>query len=260
MRVGFVHGVLNTDNMSILGLTIDYGPFGWIEDYDPDWTPNTTDAHGRRYRFGWQPRIAYWNLTRLAHALSPLVDGPEPLRAGLQRYQEVLAGEERRHAAAKLGLSACREDDLDLMAALLSLLHAAEVDMTLWFRGLAELDPDRPALEPMAAAFYDEAKRATHAPAFADWLRRYAARIDADDAGDSRRARMDAANPLYVPRNWLLQQAIDRAEAGDPGGVHALQSVFEHPYTPRSGLEPFARPRPDWARDRAGCSMLSCSS
>jgi uncharacterized protein YdiU (UPF0061 family) len=71
---------------------------------------------------------------------------------------------------------------------------------------------------------------------------------------------MDAANPLYVPRNWLLQQAIDRAEAGDPGGVHALQSVFEDPYTPRSGLEAFARPRPDWARDRAGCSMLSCSS
>src|SRR5690606_7104367 len=91
MRVGFVHGVMNTDNMSILGLTIDYGPYGWIDDYDPDWTPNTTDAQGRRYRFGWQPRIAHWNLVRLAQALSPLFQDPAPLQAGLDRYEAAFA-------------------------------------------------------------------------------------------------------------------------------------------------------------------------
>ena len=89
MRVGFVHGVMNTDNMSILGLTIDYGPYGWIDNFDPDWTPNTTDAQGRRYRFGQQPQIAYWNLSRLANALVPLFPGVEPLQAGLQRYVDV---------------------------------------------------------------------------------------------------------------------------------------------------------------------------
>src|SRR3546814_8621188 len=89
MRVGFVHGVLNTDNMSILGLTIDYGPYGWVDDYDPDWTPNTTDAHGRRYRFGWQPKVAHWNLGRLAQALSPLFGDVQPLQDGLDRYAEI---------------------------------------------------------------------------------------------------------------------------------------------------------------------------
>ena len=103
MRVGFVHGVMNTDNMSILGLTIDYGPYGWIDDYDPDWTPNNTDAQGRRYRFGWQAKIAYWNLTRLAAALSPLFAGPEPLQEGLQRYREVHGAAERDNTHASLG-------------------------------------------------------------------------------------------------------------------------------------------------------------
>ena len=104
MRVGFVHGVMNTDNMSILGLTIDYGPYGWIDDFDLDWTPNTTDAEGRRYRFGHQAQIAYWNLTRLASALVPLFDDHDPLHEGLARYEAVYVDTFREHAAAKLGL------------------------------------------------------------------------------------------------------------------------------------------------------------
>ena len=261
MRVGFVHGVLNTDNMSILGLTIDYGPYGWIDAYDPDWTPNTTDAHGRRYRFGWQPRVAYWNLGQLARALSPLFADAAPLQAGLQRFGAAYAAAERDNTARKLGLAACRDGDLALIRDLHALLHAHEVDMTLWFRGLSDLDPDAPALDALGDPFYDAARRATGEGALQDWLLRYAARLHDDPLPrEARRRRMEAANPLYVPRNWLAQEAIDRAHAGDLSGVHALQGVLRTPYLAQPGRAHFAGKRPDWARDKAGCSMLSCSS
>ncbi len=261
MRVGFVHGVLNTDNMSILGLTIDYGPYGWIDAWDPDWTPNTTDAQGRRYRFGWQPRIAYWNLGQLARALSPLFADVAPLQAGLQRFGTAYAAAERDNAARKLGLAECRDADLALLRELHALMHAHEIDMTLWFRGLAEVDPLAPSLAPLEAAFYDPARRAAGAAALLDWLGRHAARLRDDPLPpEARRRRMQAANPLYVPRNWLAQEAIDRAHAGDLSGVHALQEVLRAPYREQPGRAHYAGRRPDWARDRAGCSMLSCSS
>ena len=107
MRVGFVHGVMNTDNMSILGLTIDYGPYGWLDDFDPDWTPNTTDAGGRRYRFGAQPQIAYWNLARFGEALVPVLPSVDPLHAGLERFVAELSRVSRLNIAAKLGLRSC---------------------------------------------------------------------------------------------------------------------------------------------------------
>jgi uncharacterized protein YdiU (UPF0061 family) len=259
MRVGFVHGVLNTDNMSVLGLTIDYGPYGWIEPFDQDWTPNTTDAQGRRYRFGWQPRVAHWNLARLAQALSPLFGDAAPLQAGLDRYAEAFVEADRAATAAKLGLAACSDADAELMRALCGLLQAAQVDMTLFFRALVDLDLGAPALDAFDGAFYDPALRDAHAEAFGAWLRDYAARARQEDP-DARRRRMLAANPRYVLRNWLAQQAIDRAAAGDPSGITGLLEVLRRPYGDQPGREAYAVRRPDWARDRPGCSMLSCSS
>jgi len=261
MRVGFVHGVMNTDNMSILGLTIDYGPYGWIDDFDPDWTPNTTDAEGRRYRFGTQPQIAFWNLTRLAGALAPVFDGTEPLQAGLARYATAYAAAERQNVASKLGLGACTDDDVALMQSLHRLLREAEVDMTLFFRGLGDLRTEAPDLAVVHEAFYDEAKREATRPAFEAWLARYVARLAQDGRPDAvRRALMNAANPRYVMRNYLAQVAIDRAEQGDAGGVTELLDVMRRPYDDQPGREAYAARRPDWARDRPGCSMLSCSS
>ena len=261
MRVGFVHGVMNTDNMSILGLTIDYGPYGWIDNFDFEWTPNTTDAGQRRYRFGQQPNIAYWNLTRLASALVPVFANEDPLHAGLQRFVDVFTRTSRTHIAQKLGLAECIDGDVELMNDLYALLQSAEVDMSLFFRALGGLDLERPSLTLFEAAFYDEEKRRKAEPEFREWLVRYAARVKTDPLPPEQRiACMKAANPRYVLRNYLAQQAIDRAEQGDYAAIDELLEVLRRPYDDQPGREAFAARRPEWARERAGCSMLSCSS
>jgi uncharacterized protein YdiU (UPF0061 family) len=261
MRVGFVHGVMNTDNLSILGLTIDYGPYGWVDNVDPDWTPNTTDRAHRRYRFGQQPQVAYWNLQRLAQALAPLFAGTDALQAGLDRYVAVFEATDAAFARAKLGLVQTREQDEALVADLRGLLAAGEMDMTIFHRELAALDLAAPAVASVAEAFYDDARRVAVEPALLAWLRRYAARVADDGAPPAERlALMQASNPRYVLRNYLAQEAIDRAERGDDEGVHALLDTLRRPYDDQPGREHLAGRRPDWARDRVGCSMLSCSS
>jgi uncharacterized protein YdiU (UPF0061 family) len=261
MRVGFVHGVMNTDNMSILGLTIDYGPYGWIDDYDPDWTPNTTDATRRRYRFGQQPNVAWWNLSRLASAISPLFGDIAPLQAGLERYVAAWDAADRANVGAKLGLDHARDEDLALRDGLHAWMHEAQADMTLTWRALIELDPAAPSSGWLDGICYDETRRLAAEPALRDWLERYAARLRENRLpAEQRRSQMRAANPKYVLRNYLAQEAIDLAEQGDYTRVHELLEVMRHPYDEQPGCGRFARKRPDWARQRAGCSMLSCSS
>ena len=276
MRVGFVHGVMNTDNMSILGLTIDYGPYGWLEGYDPDWTPNTTDAATGRYRFGNQPRIALWNLARLGSALFPLIGQAEPLEAALQNYADAYQQGWQEMMAQKLGLERFKPaTDLPLCAELENILRLTETDMTIFYRRLAELEPtadqdadpdvdrdDHRLLAPLLDAYYQpQDLSADHKRRIGDWLRSYLQRIARDGRGSGeRRQRMNAVNPKYVLRNYLAQLAIDKAEAGDFSLVDELLQVLRHPYAEQPQYEKYAAKRPEWARHRAGCSMLSCSS
>jgi uncharacterized protein YdiU (UPF0061 family) len=260
MQVGFVHGVMNTDNMSILGLTIDYGPYGWVDDFDPGWTPNTTDAEGKRYCFGQQPEIARWNLERLADALQLLIP-QDALTAGLTAYDTAYADEATRLFAGKFGFAAWRDEDAELTGELFGLMSEAEVDMTIFFRSLARLDIAQPNADIVAEAFYRDELRQQHAAAFDDWLQRYAQRLALDGvAGPERAAGMDQFNPRYVLRNYLAQEAIDLAEQGDPSRIAELLDVLRTPYLDQPGREAFGAKRPDWARHKAGCSMLSCSS
>ena len=269
-RVGFVHGVMNTDNMSILGLTIDYGPYGWLEDFDPDWTPNTTDAQHRRYRFGNQPGIAQWNLMQLANALYPLIEEVEPLQEALDGFVAMFEERHQAMATAKLGLSRYADGDDDLLRELSALLQLAEADMTLFYRTLSDVDAvqlsqdtgrdDQALVRPLLPTLYRELS-ADEVARFAAWLRTYADRLGRDRVEPSlRRERMRAVNPKYVLRNYLAQLAIDALNAGDPAKLHELSRALEHPYDDQPEFEHLAAKRPEWARQRPGCSMLSCSS
>src|SRR5262245_4714901 len=196
MRLGFVHGVMNTDNMSILGLTIDYGPYGWLEGYDPQWTPNTTDAPTRRYCYGNQPQIAQWNLARLAEALLPIVHDSAPLEEGLTLYAETFNHAWQRALARKLGFDALdRPQDDQLVSDLFALLYQVETDFTIFFRSLAALPSagagDEALIAPLLPAFYSE-PTAEHRAALGSWLRRYSARTE---NLEERIDRMNAVNP-----------------------------------------------------------------
>ncbi len=252
MRVGFVHGVMNTDNMSILGLTIDYGPYGWLEPFDLSWTPNTTDAQNRRYRFGNQPTIAHWNLAQLAKALVPLCPDPEPLRKIIEQWPKDFSALYRGTMLRKLGLSGRGDtfvEDDGLLTALGELMGSLQVDYTLFFRRLAQ--PER-----LTEAFYGEVTPVERAM-LDRWLERYRARAAIED---NVSARICEVNPIYVPRNYLVQEVIQATEKGDRAQLLQLMDVFRDPYTERAGLEHFAGKRPQWAEHKPGCSMLSCSS
>ncbi|WP_411725660.1 protein adenylyltransferase SelO [Methyloglobulus sp.] len=272
-RIGFVHGVMNTDNMSILGLTIDYGPYGWLENYDPDWTPNTTDASERRYRYSNQPACAFWNLGQLANAIYPLIGQVEPLQQALNVFTEVFGELWQLMMTRKLGLGhfdpGC---DDQLFSGLLSLLKMVETDMTIFFRQLAKIDLGKgPPIEnvhiealmaPLAEAYYvHEQKTPNYTSRLLDWLKLYNQRLLQEGISpEIRRESMNCVNPKYVLRNYMAQLAIDKAEQGDFAMIYELLELLRHPYDEQPEKGQHAAKRPDWARHRAGCSMLSCSS
>ncbi len=269
MRVGFVHGVMNTDNMSILGLTIDYGPYGWLENFDPDWTPNTTDAQGKRYRFGTQPQIAQWNLLQLAEAIYPLIEDVKPLEQALQFYADYYQQSAQTMYAKKLGFKQSNSQTEKLSSDLNQLLQTVETDMTLFYRGLSQLSMDQKEIdnEGRLRQVFDKSWYqpdqidVAYLNQLRDWLHQYQSALRTNGIDEQYRVQhMNNVNPKYVLRNYLAQLAIDQVEQGDNALLHELLEVFRNPYDEQPEKERYAERRPEWARHRAGCSMLSCSS
>lgn len=263
-RVGFVHGVMNTDNMSILGLTIDYGPYGWLEGFDFGWTPNTTDKQHKRYRYGNQPNIGLWNLYQLANALFPLIEDVEPLEVILEQYKTDFEKKSLNMMTSKLGLELTDEADYELIQSLENTLRLTETDMTLFFRNLSNFKKGvhTNGLDIVKDAFYVPNEVSDHiAQQWRDWFKKYDSRLEKEVLSDEeRQLKMNAINPKYVLRNYMAQLAIDDADKGDYGLIEELFQLLKKPYAEQPKYEKWFTKRPDWARHKVGCSMLSCSS
>ena len=264
-RVGFVHGVMNTDNLSILGLTIDYGPYGWLEGYDTHWTPNTTDREHKRYRYENQPNIGLWNLLQLANALYPLIGEAAPLEAVLETYKTTFEQRALEMHASKLGLEKSGAADRELFDKLEETLQLTETDMTLFFRKLSSLSKTNNPKEAMLLiheAFY-KPKELTKSVVqkWEAWFSSYLQRLKKETNTDTeRKEKMNAVNPKYVLRNYMAQLAIEAAEKGDYSLIDELFVLLKNPYDEQPNAERWFAKRPEWARHKVGCSMLSCSS
>jgi uncharacterized protein YdiU (UPF0061 family) len=245
--VGFCHGVMNTDNMSILGLTLDYGPYGFMDAFQADHICNHTDAQGR-YAWSRQPSVGLWNLYRLAGALHALIPDTDALRGVLDGYEAAFAEAFCRRMSAKLGIAQWQDGDEPLVDDLLRLMHAGRADFTLTFRRLS--DAARGAEQGFLDHFIDR-------PAAQAWLQRLQARHAAEGRAPAERAAaMDRVNPLYVLRNHLAELAIRAAKEGDVSEIDNLLMLLADPCTERPGFERYANLPPDWA---AGIEV-SCSS
>jgi uncharacterized protein YdiU (UPF0061 family) len=248
--VGFSHGVMNTDNMSILGLTFDYGPFGFMESYDPGYICNHSDPRGR-YAYDQQPQVGLWNLGRLAQALSPLIP-VEDILAVLDGYAPAYHQHYAELMGAKLGLSKNLEADIRLIGSLLALMHAGQADYTNLFRSLGNFDSSADAAnDKLRDQFIDRA-------AFDAWAAAYRARLQHEQGTDNeRKARMDAVNPKYILRNYLAQNAIEMAEKQrDFSEIDRLLNLLAKPFDEQPAMESYAAAPPDWARQ----IEVSCSS
>ena len=263
-RVGFVHGVMNTDNMSILGLTIDYGPYGWLEGFDFGWTPNTTDKQHKRYRYGNQPTIGLWNLYQLANALYPLIEEAAPLEKILEGYKSNFEKKSQEMMRAKLGLTSAKQTDINIIQSLENNLQATETDMTIFFRTLSSFKKEQPekGVELIQDAFYTpDTIKGNVLNNWKQWFANYAKRLeDETTSADERQKQMNKINPKYVLRNYMAQLAIDKADKGDVSLLEELYLMLKEPYLEQPKFEHWFAKRPEWARHKVGCSMLSCSS
>ena len=244
--VGFCHGVMNTDNMSILGLTIDYGPFQFLDGFDPRHICNHSDTQGR-YAYDQQPQVAYWNLFCLGQALMPLIEDTELAMSALEPYKTAFPQAYLARMRLKLGLADITPADTSLLELLLQLMSRHQVDWTIFWRRLSNFvaggDP-----APVRDLFLDR-------EGFDGWLARYEARL-ADADRPAAGAAMLAANPRFVLRNHLGELAIRQARDGDYSGVESLTTLLAAPYAEHPGFEEFAGFPPAWA---SGIE-ISCSS
>jgi uncharacterized protein YdiU (UPF0061 family) len=262
LRVGFVHGVMNTDNMSILGLTIDYGPYSFVDDYDPNFTPNTTDLPGRRYAFGRQAPIAKWNLACLAGALSPLINDDEKLVATLEEYDNFYWSSYYTMMGNKMGLDEVRDKDRKMIDRLEQMLRSIKPDMTIFYQLLIDLpdniESEQDIVNHFEESFYKELKQEEVSNLF-NFMKIYAERIKSNNISrDESKERMRANNPRFILRNYMLHDAIQGLENGDDALFVKLQQAMKEPYSDK--FDEFFAKRPEWAAQKAGCSMLSCSS
>jgi uncharacterized protein YdiU (UPF0061 family) len=248
--VGFCHGVMNTDNMSILGLTIDYGPYGFLDGFDWGHVCNHSDDAGR-YAYNMQPRIALWNLAALAQALSPLVTQAEA-EAALDAFEGVFNEAYAARMRAKLGLATAQDDDAALLSDLLGLMHAYRTDYTVFFRRLSGFQTAAGARNDALRDLFVEREK------FDAWAARYRARLAAEGSDDSaRRARMDRVNPKYVLRNHLAETAIRKAaEERDFVEIERLRQLLARPFDEQPEMDAYAALPPDWASSLS----VSCSS
>ncbi|WP_339675282.1 protein adenylyltransferase SelO [Cyclobacterium marinum] len=263
-RVGFVHGVMNTDNMSILGLTIDYGPYGWLEGFEEGWTPNTTDLHQKRYRYGNQPNIGLWNLYQLANALYPLIEEVAPLEDALDQYRSGFPKAMVQMMREKIGLTTEKGKDIALIQELERLLQEAETDMTIFFRLLSKIEKADTSngLEQVMESFYTPSELSSSLREdWQAWFQFYGNRLQEESLSDiERKKNMNLVNPKYVLRNYMAQLVIDDAENGNYGLLEELFDLLKNPYSEQADQEKWFAKRPEWARHKVGCSMLSCSS
>lgn len=248
--VGFAHGVMNTDNMSILGLTLDYGPFAFMERYDPGFICNHSDHEGR-YAFDKQPQIGLWNLTCLARALSPLID-VEPAREALAKYQDVFFVHYKSLMARKLGFDEVTDDNMELTGRFIAMMEETRADYTRSFRALNEVTQEG-HLPPNYLQ-----QQFAGLEVFHPWLAEYQALLIRDATLDTeRQEKMRLNNPKYVLRNYMAQIAIDKAEREkDYSEIDRLMRLLQTPYDEHPELSHYAEDAPDWAAEL----QISCSS
>ncbi|NAW50616.1 YdiU family protein [Elizabethkingia argentiflava] len=257
-RVGFVHGVMNTDNMSILGLTIDYGPFSMLDEYDLNFTPNTTDLPTRRYAFGKQANIAHWNLVQLAHAIFPIINEASALEGILEEFSEYFWQQYDQMMARKLGLDELKQDDQPFLLECQKLMSELNLDYTLFFSLLEKVDQQTPVLTHFAPCLYDQLEK-SQKKQLQDFIQRYITRKQDNKISRIQSLEMmQKANPKFILRNYLLFEAIKTADAGDFKLLDKLVQALKLPY---QELYPeFSVRRPEGASDQPGACMLSCSS
>lgn len=248
--VGFMHGVMNTDNMSILGLTIDYGPFGFMEAFDANHICNHTDQQGR-YSYSMQPQIAQWNCYALGQALLPLVGSVDDVHAALSGYKTEYENKLDELLHAKLGLMTKHADDEKLFDAMFLLMQNSHADFTLFFRRLGNLQLENPTVdEPLRDLFIDR-------PAFDAWAYQYRQRLRDEYSNDQqRKLAMDKINPKFILRNYLAQIAIEKAQNKDFSEIERLRKVLERPFDEQPENAHYADLPPDWASHLE----VSCSS